>query len=61
MALLRHSKIADELPLSVEERSCCRGTRMTEFETQSGHSGYSAAIGPGAFTWDAILRRTMSM
>jgi hypothetical protein len=27
--------------------------------TPSGHSGYSAAIGPGAFTWDAIL--TMSM
>ena len=29
--------------------------------TQSGHSGYSAATRPGAFTWEVILRRTMSM
>ena len=29
--------------------------------TQRQHSSYSAAIRPGAFARDAILRRTMSM
>jgi len=29
--------------------------------TQSGHSSYSAANRPGAFAWDDILRRTISM
>jgi hypothetical protein len=39
------------------------GSRVAEcpLMTQSGHSGYSAAIRPGAFTWDVILRRTISM
>ena len=34
---MRHCKIADQLPLSVEKRSCSLGTRMTEFDPQTGH------------------------
>src|SRR2546430_14455970 len=32
LAHLRHSKIADGLLLSGEERSCSRGAQMTEFD-----------------------------
>jgi hypothetical protein len=34
--ILRHSKVADGPPLSVEERSCSRGTRMTESDVVDG-------------------------
>jgi hypothetical protein len=43
LALLLHSNIVDQLPLSGEERSC-GGHRLTEFETELRHCSLLSRI-----------------